>query len=249
MPESNWFESWFDSHYYHILYRHRNEAEAAYFLDHLTVFLKLPDNAKIWDMACGKGRHVIHLLEKGFDAIGSDLSRNSILKANQHSLITSRENDSFFVHDMRESLKRSYFDLVLNIFTSIGYFDSREDNQKVFSSAYDSLKPGGIFVIDFFNAKKVVENIVYAEKKNSEGVQFEITRNLQEHRIIKKIIIKDLEKIMAFEERVELLDEFDFMNLASVTGFEIIQKFGSYALDGFDKKLSDRLIIVFQKKR
>ena len=63
----NWFETWFSQCYYDILYQHRDEDEAAGFLDALMEKLQPPPNATILDAACGKGRHAIYLAEKGWD--------------------------------------------------------------------------------------------------------------------------------------------------------------------------------------
>ena len=61
-PESNnWFATWFDSPYYHILYKERNYREAQVFMDNLTHYLNLPEGATVLDLACGKGRHAIYL--------------------------------------------------------------------------------------------------------------------------------------------------------------------------------------------
>ena len=38
---SNWFESWFDTKYYHILYKERNDEEAQLLMDNLTHYLNL----------------------------------------------------------------------------------------------------------------------------------------------------------------------------------------------------------------
>ena len=70
----NWFASWFDSPYYHILYKERNYREAQIFMDNLTQYLNLPEHAKVLDLACGKGRHAIYLNQLGFDVVGVDLS-------------------------------------------------------------------------------------------------------------------------------------------------------------------------------
>ena len=51
-----WFASWFDTPYYHILYKERDDQEAEFFMNSLTSFLKLPKKAEILDLACGKGR-------------------------------------------------------------------------------------------------------------------------------------------------------------------------------------------------
>ena len=96
-PKSeNWFASWFDTPYYHILYKDRNYREAQIFMDNLTHYLNLPEKAKVLDLACGKGRHSIYLNQLGFDVVGADLSENSIAIASKNS------NDTlhFQVHDM-----------------------------------------------------------------------------------------------------------------------------------------------------
>jgi len=82
-PTQNWFASWFDTPYYHILYKERNYREAQIFMDNLTHYLNLPEKAKVLDLACGKGRHAIYLNQLGFEVIGADLSENSIAEASK----------------------------------------------------------------------------------------------------------------------------------------------------------------------
>ena len=52
--EANWFESWFNTPYYHILYKDRNDSEAQLFMDNLVHYLNLPEQGTILDLACGK---------------------------------------------------------------------------------------------------------------------------------------------------------------------------------------------------
>ncbi|MBC7524978.1 MAG: methyltransferase domain-containing protein, partial [Flavobacterium sp.] len=113
-----WYASWFDSPYYHILYKDRNYREAQIFMDNLTRYLNLPEKAKVLDLACGKGRHSIYLNQLGFEVTGVDLSENSILEAKKN------ENESlhFNVHDMRNPFHQK-FDAIFNLFTSFGYFE------------------------------------------------------------------------------------------------------------------------------
>ena len=124
-PASNWFESWFDTKYYHILYKERNDEEAQLLMDNLTHYLNLPEDAKILDLACGKGRHAIYLNSLGFDVTGIDLSENSIKEASQFA----NEKLHFKVHDMRETCNEKY-DAIFNLFTSFGYFEDDTDNYK-----------------------------------------------------------------------------------------------------------------------
>ena len=93
----DWFESWFDTSYYHILYSHRDYTEAKGFMQNLVKFLNLKADDLLLDLGCGKGRHSIFLNSLGYNIIGADLSKNSISEAKKF------ENDRllFIVHDMR----------------------------------------------------------------------------------------------------------------------------------------------------
>lgn len=122
-----WFESWFDTAYYHALYAHRNDAEAMAFMDALVDYLGLEPGAKVMDVACGKGRHAAHLAELGMDVLGFDLSENSIEQAK----LLNRDGATFVCHDMREDFPQQGFHAVFNLFTSFGYFDQSADDLRV----------------------------------------------------------------------------------------------------------------------
>ncbi|HNU60379.1 MAG TPA: SAM-dependent methyltransferase, partial [Aquaticitalea sp.] len=64
---TQWYASWFDTPYYHILYQDRDHADAQHFMDVLTNYLNLPQGGKILDLACGKGRHSVYLNSLGYD--------------------------------------------------------------------------------------------------------------------------------------------------------------------------------------
>ena len=83
MQESThtWYANWFDTPYYHILYKDRDHAEAQLFLYNITHYLNLPENAQVLDLACGRGRHSIYLNKLGYNVLGTDLSPQSIAYA------------------------------------------------------------------------------------------------------------------------------------------------------------------------
>lgn len=237
----NWFATWFDSPYYHLLYKNRDQSEAATFIENLIVFLKPEKGEKALDLACGKGRHSLELSTYGLDVLGVDLSPNSI----EHALQFKGENLNFRVHDMRKPLGQS-FDLIFNLFTSFGYFDDWNDNQKVINAMHDSLTPKGKLVIDFMNAKKVIANLVSSEKKTIEGITFNITREVVEGFIIKHIKFEDKGHQYHFQERVAALTLKDFKTFLK-DKFKLEAVFGNYQLEDFDAKESDRLILVAEK--
>ena len=109
----NWYASWFDTPYYHILYQERDDKEAELFMDALTSFLKLSKKAEILDLACGKGRHAKYLNELGYDVTGIDLSPSSI----EFAKTLENKRLHFAVHDMCLPYPKK-FDAIFNLFTS-----------------------------------------------------------------------------------------------------------------------------------
>ncbi|MGZ4090757.1 MAG: class I SAM-dependent methyltransferase, partial [Bacteroidia bacterium] len=225
MDKDCWFWNWFDSKYYNLLYNKRDDAEANFFINNLCNYLKLDPTARIWDIACGKGRHTLAFGKKGYHVTGTDLSKNSIKEA----LANTIPNVEFYVHDMRKPLRVNYFDCVVNLFTSIGYFENYKDNFQVFKNVHSALKPGGIFVIDFFNAEKVKRSLKpeYIEQRGE--ISFHIKKSIRENVIHKQIKFEHDLKKYEFEETVTLLQEKDFHNFAEKSRFTLIDTFGNYS--------------------
>jgi len=239
--KNTWFASWFDSPYYHILYKDRDYAEAQVFMDNITQYLNLPDDAKILDLACGKGRHSIYLNELGYDVTGADLSENSIAEASKHS----NEKLHFEVHDMRVPFEQK-FDAVFNLFTSFGYFENDADNLTTLKAIQESLSEYGFAVIDFMNVQHVIENLVPEEVKTVEGIDFHIKRYVIDNHIYKEIDFEDNGEKFHFTEKVQALTLQDFEEMMGEAGIYLLDTFGDYKLKKFFKNESERLIMVFK---
>ena len=244
MENKEWFAEWFDSPFYHRLYSNRDDHEARRFVEHLVAFLGLTPGQSVLDLACGKGRHSITLNACGMDVIGADLAPKSIADAAEHS----NESLSFVVHDMREVMSEKYFDVVMNLFTSFGYFDSTEDNKRVLNSIHDMLHPNGLLVIDFMNAIRVVNTLVKEETKEVEGTTFHISRRYDGTHIFKDIQFSDSGKAFHFTERVQAITDQDFSALLEACGFELIRTFGDFELNPYVAESSDRLILIARKR-
>jgi SAM-dependent methyltransferase len=240
-PTQNWFASWFDTPYYHILYKERNYREAQIFMDNLTHYLNLPEKAKVLDLACGKGRHAIYLNQLGFDVIGADLSENSIAEANKNS----NSSLHFQVHDMREKME-DQFDAIFNLFTSFGYFENDADNLKTLIAIKESLTEHGFAVIDFMNVNQVIANLVPVETKTVEGIDFHIQRYVKDGHIYKEIAFKDQDESFHFTEKVQALTLQNFQDMMEEAGIYLLDIFGDYKLKKFHKTESERLIMIFK---
>lgn len=240
MQDGEWFINWFNSPYYHILYKDRDLKEAENFIDNLISFLKPPPGSKMLDLACGKGRHSIYLNKKGFDVTGIDLSNESIQYASEF------ENGrlSFFVHDMRRVLRINDFDYVFNLFTSFGYFDKEKDNTAVITAAATALRKEGVIVIDFMNVTKTLSGLTGTETKTVDSIDFHIKRYVAGGFLVKDIQFTDQGKAYSFREKVKVITLDDFEQYFKKAGLTIKYLFGDYQLNIFDPEKSDRLILV-----
>ncbi len=238
---TKWFSSWFDSPFYHILYKDRDDSEAQAFMDTLTDYLNIPEGGSILDLACGKGRHSVYLNSLGYDVTGADLSKNSITFAKQF------ENDTlhFKVHDMCKPYKQK-FDAVFNLFTSFGYFENEEDNLKTIKSIKKELNDFGLGVIDFMNSDFVIEHLVPEEMKIVDGITFFLKRYLLDGYIIKDIEFVHNEENYSFQERVKAFSLKDFEQLFDKAGVYLLDVFGDYKLNKFNPETSERLVMIFK---
>jgi SAM-dependent methyltransferase len=240
---AEWFEEWFDSPYYHILYKNRDNKEAENFITNLINYLKPSHNSIFLDVACGKGRHSIYINKLGYIVDGFDLSKNSI------QIAKKLENESlhFFTNDIRQPLRLNKYDYAFNLFTSFGYFDKNEDNQLSMSSIADSLKKNGVLVLDFMNSKKTINNLNTLEKKQIDTITFDIKKSFIDGYIVKDIHFHDKGKENHFQERVKAISLENFKSYFVSANLKIEAIFGDYNLNPFSEDDSDRLILVVKK--
>lgn len=236
----DWYSSWFDTPFYHILYKHRDDKEAHAFMENLTSYLNIPENSSILDLACGKGRHAVYLNSIGYDVTGIDLSEKSISFAKQF------ENDTlhFEVHDMRKAYPKQ-FNAVFNLFTSFGFFDDDKDDLNTIKAIKANLKKDGVGVIDFLNADFILNNLVKENTKTIDGIDFYLKRYVENGFIVKDISFKTDGKPYHYKELVKALTLNDFEKMFAEANIQLLDVFGDYKLNKFNKHSSERLIMIF----
>jgi SAM-dependent methyltransferase len=239
--KEKWYASWFDSPYYHILYKDRDFSEAQAFMDNLTNYLNIPEGGKILDLACGKGRHSVYLNTLGYTVTGVDLSEQSILHAKKFE----NETLKFHIHDMTKPYPDT-FDAVFNLFTSFGYFEDEICNLRTIESIKAQLNEFGFGVIDFMNSNYVINNLVAEDVKTVEGIDFTQKRKLENGYIVKDISFTSDGEDFEFQERVRALTLKDFEILFEETGVYLLDVFGNYKLQKYHSETSERLILIFK---
>jgi SAM-dependent methyltransferase len=101
----------------------------------------------VLDLCCGVGRHSVELAEQGFSVTGVD--RSPFLLGKARSLAEDQGVEVEWIEaDVRDFIRPGSFDLVLNMFTSFGYFEDPGDDRKVLGNVFESLRDGGKLLID-----------------------------------------------------------------------------------------------------
>ena len=239
--KSEWHLDWFNSPFYHQLYKERDYSEATYFMNNLISRLQIDKNSSILDLACGRGRYSLYLSNIGHKVTGIDISKENISEAKKN------ESDklNYILHDMRQPLNQK-FDLILNLFTSFGYYQEDKDNISVIRSIKSNLNNEGKAVIDFFNIDYVLNNLIKYEEKAFNKTKFVINRYLENNLLVKDIIIESNNKIYKSQEKVKAYRIEDFLTMFKECDLKFKEKFGDYNLNSFNKNSSPRLIMVFE---
>ncbi|MBC7828582.1 MAG: methyltransferase domain-containing protein [Chitinophagaceae bacterium] len=240
-----WFRRWFDSTYYHKLYAHRNDNEAHNFIDELIYELQPSFDSSMIDVGCGTGRHSKYLAEKGFEVTGIDLAFSNIKEAKR----SESKLLHFSRHDMRIPFGKESYNYVFNFFTSFGYFKNESEHAIVIRNMSDALKPGGVLVLDYLNTTYAEKQLVATEKREIDGIAYDITRWSDEKHIYKKISVADRDIPGTFEhmEKVAKFRLRDFDEMFSASHLQLQKIYGDYSLNEYHSDESPRLIMIAGK--
>jgi ubiquinone/menaquinone biosynthesis C-methylase UbiE len=243
---SEWFKDWFNTPEYLSVYQHHNESDAEEHIKLILENIRISSRAKILDMACGAGRHAILLAKKNYDVTAVDLSENLLSIAKQTA--DSEDLSINFVHsDIRKFNPADTFDLILNLFTSFGYFETDEENIAVLRKAYSLLIYEGYFVLDFFNSEYLSHNLVEHSREVLDNEEIHLYRKIKDKRVVKKIVITKNGKLSQFEESVRMFTKDELTDAITKIGFDIYKTFGDFLGNDFDNVNSPRLIMICKK--
>ena len=126
-------------------------------VDFLEDKLGLIPRTKILDMPCGNGRHSLALAQRGYDVVGQDLN-GPFLEQAREKVKALGVAPRFVQGDMRSLGFVEEFDVAINMWTALGYFDSDCEDRMVLAGIFKALRFGGHFVLDFMNQSWLIRN-------------------------------------------------------------------------------------------
>lgn len=110
----------------------------------------------VLDLCCGPGRHAVVLAKSGYAVTAVDRTQFLLHKAKERAEAQGVAIE-FVQEDMRNFVRPAAYDLALNVFTSFGYFDDKEDDMKVLRNIHESLRPKGVCLLDMISKEWVAK--------------------------------------------------------------------------------------------
>ena len=165
--------------YYDLLYKDKDyQGEANYIDELLSRYLPKEKSAtSLIDLACGTGKHLFELSEKGYGHLcGSDIATAMIDIAGENAILLDRPV-SFYNHSFQEAHKIDRrFDVVISMFSAFNYLTTYADQSKALSNIHGLLEKDGIFVFDYWNGCAVTElyspvKVLRKKKDNTELIR------------------------------------------------------------------------------
>ncbi|NTW52470.1 MAG: class I SAM-dependent methyltransferase [Chlorobiaceae bacterium] len=245
-----WFEEWFSHPLYLKVYHHRDNAEAELCIETiLAVTGSDPGNqSPVLDIACGAGRHAIALARRGFHVTANDLSAFLLGEAEKEARDEGLEIE-FSCCDMRNIKLDRNFELIVQLFSSFGYFDTDEDDRAVIRNVSSMLRPGGWYVLDIINPEHLRKHLVPRTEKQIETLTITEERVLTERNVSKTITIKDANgDRCTFSESVRLFAPEEISGLLESENLEVMLMAGDYSGSEFQAGSSPRMILFARKK-
>jgi SAM-dependent methyltransferase len=149
------------------------------------------EQKKIFDLACGMGRHVKYLAGLGLDVFGCDSSEYSVNYVNEWLESQGIEKRIQLIDMIELNEKDNEYDAVL-AFHAI-YHNTYENMMKVIKKIWRMLKPDGVALVTFlFDAEPTSETIEKREFIKNDGPEQGIPHVVINKEYIPKILDKFL---------------------------------------------------------
>jgi bacillithiol biosynthesis cysteine-adding enzyme BshC len=224
--------AWFRQHFnddYRTLYSGRTQEQAEAEIAFVVQQLEITPKDRVLDLCCGHGRHLRSLAAHGISVVGVDLSEPLLRQ------VPRGEGIEIVCADMRHlpfAGGTEGFTVLVNFFTSFGYFDSDEENRAAAREMARVLRPGGRFLIDLMNLRTTVDSLVPRTERRAGPFEVVEERSFDEERrrLEKHIRLVDTRngERKEYVESVRVYEEDEIRELLASEGLDVERVFGDF---------------------
>lgn len=230
-----------------IFFHQRRQEKAPIEVENMINLLSLKTGSHVLDLCCGIGRHTLEFARLGFQVTGVDRTQYYLDQAIKQAQAEGLSIE-FIQDDMRNFLRAESFDAVINMFTAFGYFENPQDDRTVVKNAFDSLKPGGTFLIDVKGKEIVARTFQKRDWSEEEGYLVLQERNITQNwswMESRWIVIKDTQR---FEHVItlRLYSAVELSALLKECGFSDVKVYGNLEGSEYNQD-SKRLVVIGYK--
>ncbi|MEW6356032.1 MAG: methyltransferase domain-containing protein [Planctomycetota bacterium] len=246
-PKKPWHEALFDRFYYEFAFEKMEPSRTQKQVDFVEDAIGLKGRERILDLCCGPGRHSIELARRGYDVVGLDRSAFFLQKAREKAR-DAKIDIRFRKGDMRRIPYRDEFDVVINMFTSFGYFEKESDNRKVIEGVARALRPGGRFLIDVMNRDFLVKHFRTRNWEEANGwVRLESVRmDWQQSRVTSEWVFIKGGRRRKIDLNLRVYSPHELIALLASAGLKVEKTFGGFAKEPLSPD-ANRLIVVARR--
>ncbi|MCL1993023.1 MAG: class I SAM-dependent methyltransferase [Spirochaetes bacterium] len=247
---SEWF---FDENFWEqfapIMFDSAHWQEVPAVADSILRLAGLKPGRKVLDLCCGFGRVSAELARRGLAVTGVDITESYLATAAEEAAYEKLKID-YVKADARDFEVPAFFDAAVNLYISFGYFENPDDDKLLLRNVFNSLKPGGVFIIETLGKEMAARDFVVSDSFERAGLkiftEYEVLDSwgflknrwllLKEDRVIEK----------TFSQRLYCASELRRILLE--TGFCEIKLFGDWDESPYDHRAA-KLIAVGKKPK
>ena len=242
-----WFENedfWIE--YAPIIFDSKRWAEAPDVADQICKIAGLQKGMKLLDAGCGPGRIAVELASRGLDVTGVDLVQG-FLDAADDTAKNEGVKLKLVKSDLRTFTSETQFDAAINLYTSFGYCDTREEDEKILRSIANSLKKGGWFIMELLGREIAVRDFTEGEWFERAGkvvlTEFSVVgpwEGLQS-----KWILIDVSGARTEHVHVQrLYSSTELQTILKGCGFSTVEVYGDFDFSPYNEKARTTVVVA-----
>lgn len=213
-------------------------------IDFVKAHCNLLENSYLLDIPCFFGRHTLSLAAEMplINLVAADITFQYLYLAKQTAAEKNLSNVYFVQTDVRKMCFKNFFNCILCLYTSFGYFTD-EENMQILNQYRQCLYRNGVFYLDVINPNKMMEGeIIFANKGNDKILDINKKAKSKGFWNTKRKYIVGGGNY-EFDYKIRLYTERELYSMLLQAGFSNIDIYGDFDSSAYTDE-SNRIIIV-----